>query len=218
MPAATFSYDGSHVFLTYPQCPLEREQLRDWALSVLLPTKYYIARELHDDGGYHLHCYFAFGRRRRFVGADCFDVDGYHPNVQKPRSAKNVVAYCSKEDATPLANFAPGEMHGEGGWGELLERCGSKDEFLEGVRLRFPRDYVLSLERLLAFCEWKFGREHTSYTGRIRTDFVEPPTLTDWVLTNLSEVRALRAGPSALEGGPSPLLSNPLCLYWLICL
>lgn len=188
MPARDFSFDGVHVFLTFPQCPLEREQLRDSLVGRLGGCKYLIARELHSDGNAHLHAYIHFGGRKRFTGSDAFDVDGYHPNVQKPRSARSVIAYCCKDDATPLANFdyqagVPAE-----GWSELLERSGSKAEFLEAVRQRFPRDYVLSLERLLFFCEWRFGRDETAYTGRTRGEFRELHSMTDWVRVNLVEV------------------------------
>ncbi|AIF34810.1 replication-associated protein [Sewage-associated circular DNA virus-3] len=199
---------------TYPQCSLERTELRDSLIQRVNPEKYLIAREQHSDGGLHLHAYLHFGRRRRFTSADAFDVDGFHPNIQKPRSARNVIAYCSKEDTEPMANFDYTSGEPNGGWSEILGRTSSKDEFLEEVRTHFPRDYVLSLERLLFFCEWRFGRDETEYTGRSRTEFREPDTLTNWVNTNLLQVCIWTYGP---RGGPQspPLLSSP-CLYWLI--
>ena len=208
MPAAEFAFDGTHVFLTYPRCPLEREQLRDRIVERTNPTKYLIGRERHDDGGYHLHAYLHFGRRRRFVGADAFDVEGYHPNVQKPRSAGNVIAYCCKEDTEPLANFDYQLGEQDESWTSILERTGNETEFLQAVRSRFPRDYVLRLRELLYFCEWRFGRAETEYTGRERSDFIELPAMKDWVEVNLLQVCALRAGPTALGGGPSPLPSS----------
>jgi len=188
MPATSFNFDGLHVFLTYPQCPLPREQLRDILVERTSAEKHFVARERHEDGNYHLHVYLHFGRRRRFVGSGCFDVDGYHPNIQKPRSARDVIAYCSKEDTEPLANFDYRGSEPEQTWGTLLAQAGSKREFLEAVRQRFPRDYVLSLERLLFFCEWRFGRDETEYSGRGRDSFREPSSLKDWVLQNLSQV------------------------------
>lgn len=207
MPATNFTYDGVHVFLTYPQCTLEREQLRDFFVGLAPNCKFFIARELHDDGAPHLHAYVHFGGRRRFCAADCFDVEGFHPNIQRPRSAKHVVEYCGKEDREPLANFTPGSEP-SGGWGDILEGCDTREQFLERVRQRFPRDYCLALERLLFFCEWRFGRVDDVYSGRGRHEFVEPPTLTDWVQSNLTTVRNLSSHPHWLflfccaGGGP----------------
>ncbi|UDN67472.1 replication-associated protein [robinz virus RP_428] len=167
-------------FLTFPQCPLSEN---NYEISSTTGTecKFFIARELHGDGEPHLHAYIHFGRRRRFASADCFDVDGYHPNIQKPRSARDVVAYCGKDDDTPLANFTPDTLPGAAaGWGDILQQSECKGDFLERVRQRFPRDYVLSLERLLSFCEWKYGRENTQYGGRGRSEFLEPDTLKEW--------------------------------------
>lgn len=208
MPAAEFAFDGVHVFLTYPQCPLEREQLRDFLCERTSPSKYLIARERHDDGNYHLHAYVHFGRRRRFVGTDSFDVDGYHPNIQRPRSAGSVIAYCCKEDTEPLANFDYRAGETNETWGTLLEKSSGKAEFLQAVRDRFPRDYVLNLERLLFFCEWRFGRDETEYSGRARDDFIELPSMKEWVEVNLLQVRTLTKfglGLRPSRGGPSPL-------------
>jgi len=211
MPAADFAFDGVHVFLTYPQCPLEREQLRDRITQGINPSKYLIARERHDDGNYHLHAYLHFGRRRRFTGANAFDVDGYHPNIQKPRSAANVIAYCCKEDTEPLANFDYHRGEQDETWASILEGTSSKDEFLQAVRARFPRDYVLRLEQLLFFCEWRFGRDETEYAGRERSDFIELPAMKDWVEANLLQVTQISNSClywlylSPQRGGPSPL-------------
>jgi len=217
MPASSFSYDGVHVFLTYPQCPLEREQLRDFLRNLAPECEYIIGRELHDDGAYHLHAYVHFGRRRRFASASAFDVDGYHPNVQHPRRAADCAAYCRKEDTEPLVSEGLESVLGPkmSGWGEELEVCNSKTEFLDAARSRFPRDYVLHLERLLFFCEWRFGRDETPYAGRGRDEFREPVSLTDWVRTNLLEVLPYPLmpilAPVLSGGGPSPLPSR-----WLL--
>lgn len=187
MPASNFSYDGVHVFLTYPQCTLEREQLRDFFTRLCPECSYLIARECHSDGNFHLHAYVHFGRRRRFTTADCFDVEGYHPNIQKPRRVADVVAYCRKEDSQPLEQGTFPSERGNG-WGEIIRESRSRDEFLERARERFPGHYVLSLERLLFFCEYEWGRAATPYSGRTRDSFREPASLTEWVTENLREV------------------------------
>jgi len=210
-PANGFNFDGVHVFLTYPQCTLERAELRDFLREKIPNCEYCICRELHDDGSPHLHAYVHFGGRKRFASATAFDVGGFHPNIQKPRSARDVIAYCRKEDPEPLVSDGLETVsEGKGGWKEVLEMSRSRDEFLELARERFPRDYVLSLERLLFFCEWRFGREDTPYSGRARSEFREPETLTNWVNTNLLTVliyptHAYIGFSRPLRGGPSPL-------------
>jgi len=189
MPAANFAFDGVHAFLTYPQCPLERERIRDSLNERVGITRYLVAREHHSDGSHHIHAYVHFGGRRRFTDSGAFDVDGYHPNIQKPRSASSVIAYCRKEDTTPLCSPGFGDgLSGNGGWGEILGTCSNRDAFMEEVRNRFPREYVLRLGPLLEFCEWRFGRVETTYEGRGRAEFVEPDVLKDWVESNLTTV------------------------------
>lgn len=217
MPAANRRkfFDGSDVFLTYPQSPLlTRERIRDFFLALGGVKRFLIARELHDDGNQHFHAYIRWEGRRRFESSDCFDVDGRHPNIQRPRSAKDVVAYCSKDDDNLLANFKPEELADESqsGWRDILSNATGRDDFLARVRARYPQHYVLSLERLVAFCNGHYERNKTAYDGRGRSEFVEPSCLTTWVSESL-QVRALRAGPTALGGGPSPLPSNPLKAY-----
>jgi len=213
MPATKFSYDGVHVFLTYPQCALEREQLRDFLLQVAPDCAYIICRELHDDGNPHLHAYVHFGGRRRFTSDRAFDVEGYHPNIQKPRSGADCIKYCRKEDSTPLVSDNLRDVsESKSGWGDLLQVCETREQFLEGARKYFPRDYVLSLERLLFFCEWKYGREATQYSGRGRDEFREPISLIEWVRANLLTVRRyplMPIGEVLPAGGPQ---SPPLAL------
>lgn len=201
MPADTFTFDGQHAFLTYPQSgDVSRERLRDFLLSTGDVDRFFIARELHGDGEPHLHAYVHWTRRRRFVGSACFDVDGHHPNVQKPRSAKAVVAYCAKDDATPLANFTPEECVENSGWRGLLVDCPDARTFLERVEQQYPRDLCLSLGRLLEFCEWRFGRDRVGYSGRRRDEFLEPPELKSWVSLTLEVI-----SHGSCRGGPSPL-------------
>lgn len=190
MPSAhPFVVNGERVFLTYPQCPLERERIRDILVDRHHPTGLLVARECHSDGNYHIHAYLSFGRRRRIVDTTTFDVDGYHPNIQAVRSARAVLAYCRKDDPMPLEE---GDLKEQSvarlGWGDLLEHATGRDNFLDLVRQSFPRDYVLRLEQLLLFCEWNFGRDQTTYSGRTRSEFRELPSMTEWVEANLGQV------------------------------
>lgn len=87
-------------FLTYPQCPLEKELV----LKLLEPLgikEYVIAEEKHQNGDPHLHCYIKLKNKVRFK-PNYFDLvdlgTTYHGNYQSVRNYDDVVAYCTKED------------------------------------------------------------------------------------------------------------------------
>jgi len=189
MPASNFAFDGSHVFLTYPRCGnLSRERVRDFLQNDLGVRRFLVASELHSDGEPHIHAYASWETRRRYVGAGCFDVDGHHPNVQKPRSPKAVAEYCRKYDVDVLCNFEIAELESGGrdaGWRSLLRDCPDAKTFLARVEELYPRDLCLSLERLLQFCEWRWGSERCAYSGRSRDQFLEPNELGEWVRLSL---------------------------------
>jgi len=201
-----FSFDGRDVFLTYPQCgDLTRERLRDFLVGERGVRRFLIARELHDDGRPHLHAYAGWDSRRRFADAACFDVDGHHPNIQKPRSAKAVAEYCQKYDVEALCNFSVAELEsgrGNTGWRDLLRDCPDASTFLARVEEHYPRDLCLSLGRLLEFCEWRFGNVRAGYTGRTREQFVEPDELREWARVSLEVGKYITRRWEAV--GPDP--------------
>jgi len=185
----SFGFDGKDVFLTYPQSgELTRERVRDFLLVSLGVRRFLVALESHADGNPHIHAYASWDTRRRFAGTGCFDVDGHHPNIQKPRSPKAVGEYCSKYDGDALRNFELAELEsgrGGTGWRALLADCPDSATFLARVEEHYPRDLCLSLGRLLEFCEWRFGSERQPYSGRAREDFLEPDDLKEWAKNSL---------------------------------
>lgn len=207
MPADNFAFDGQLAFLTYPQCGLTREELRDFLVGTLGVRQFCIARELHEDGSPHLHAIARWERRKRLVGSGCFDVGGHHPNVQRPRSLRDCLAYVRKEDSEYLDSEPPlvvPECRGDA-YGELLSLAEGPDDFLARVGEQRPRDLVLYLERLQAFCRWKWPQRTDAYCGRARGEFGrELPVMTSWVEENL-EVR-MPGGPQS----PPSLFIYPL--------
>lgn len=89
------------LFLTYSQCPVERERLLEHIQSIQPVKEYVIARELHQDGQPHLHAYIKFEgeglRTTQFTPT--LDCDGYHGNYQAARSHRSVISYCTKDGA-----------------------------------------------------------------------------------------------------------------------
>lgn len=217
MPTDNFAFDGQLAFLTYPQCgSLTRERLRDFLREQLGAEQFCIARELHEDGEPHLHAVVRWGRRKRLAGADCFDVDGHHPNIQRPRSLDRVLAYVRKEDDSCLDSEPPLEVRGTHRgdvYGAILQDCEGPDDFLARVGEHRPRDLCLYLGRLQEFCRYKWPAPTDAYRGRARGEFRELPVMTEWVKENVSN----RSGGAPVPSLPSCVISSHAYCLRSIC-
>eukprot|EP01138_Halocafeteria_seosinensis_P003376 gb/GECG01003452.1/.p1 GENE.gb/GECG01003452.1/~~gb/GECG01003452.1/.p1 ORF type:complete len:137 (+),score=9.99 gb/GECG01003452.1/:1-411(+) len=106
-----FRLQTSKVYLTYSQCgqmanDLEYVKARLFEASPDI-TNYIVAREEHDDGGLHVHCYLALSKQLRTRNQRYYDIEyngTQHPNMQGCRSPKHVAGYCVKDDHF-LSNF-----------------------------------------------------------------------------------------------------------------
>lgn len=74
-PAPTkFRLCSKGFFLTYPQCPLDRETIIA-ALSAKAPViKGVVATEKHEDGSPHLHAYVKYNKTVNTVNQAYFDI------------------------------------------------------------------------------------------------------------------------------------------------
>lgn len=97
----------SKLFLTYPQCPVSKEDALDVIRATLLLLDnpldiihYVVAREHHLNGDLHLHMYLELSEQFRTRDPTKLDIlsghNLYHGNYQGVRSFKNVVKYCTK--------------------------------------------------------------------------------------------------------------------------
>lgn len=184
MPAQrtnTFRFESTSAFLTYPRCTLTKEQVLD-ALSAKLDIKFYrIARELHEDGTPHIHAVVKLNRQLRTRDQRYFDIDGFHPNIQTPRSLKNVCEYVSK-DGDVLDTFpASSTKHS---WADILPACTTRDEFLVHMRTHFPRDFIINLDRILNFADYHYKPVLPPYVNDYDFTAVPEPLL-EWLSGNL---------------------------------
>lgn len=112
----SYQINSSKLFLTYPQCSLPKEDVRDILIG-LFPdcVKYIVAHEHHKNGDDHLHAYLEFPkgspyRTRDPAFADLIVPGGmFHGNYQGCRSAKNVIKYVTKDDDY-VSNFDISEI------------------------------------------------------------------------------------------------------------
>jgi len=92
-----FKISAKAFFLTYPQAnSISRDELYEFLETFHGVNRLLVAEEIHQDGGRHFHCFVGFAGQISFRDPAKFDFKGCHPNIQAARSAKAVVAYCTK--------------------------------------------------------------------------------------------------------------------------
>lgn len=98
----SFNIDAKSFFLTYPQCPIPKEELYNMLITRFIVNRILVASEKHADGSPHLHVFMELKNRFHSRDPRCMDftylsVD-YHPNIQGCRSPKRVLMYCTKKE------------------------------------------------------------------------------------------------------------------------
>ena len=76
-----FRFQAKYGLLTYAQCG----DLDPFAVVTRLSelgAECIVGREIHEDGGIHLHAFFSFEKKRNLKNERIFDVEGVHPNIQ----------------------------------------------------------------------------------------------------------------------------------------
>lgn len=100
---------AKQFFLTYPQCPLDKERVLEQLSLTLNIEQYVIAQETHEDGNLHIHAYIKCVAKVNLKSATTLDIDGYHGNYQTCRNPNAVKTYCTKANdyITNIASFKP---------------------------------------------------------------------------------------------------------------
>ena len=92
----TFKLCSKAFFLTYPQCPETKEDLRDYLKGKGDTESVVVSRELHESGEPHLHAYVKY-KSQKTARTKTFDFKGHHPNVQSCKNYYAVVKYIKKD-------------------------------------------------------------------------------------------------------------------------
>lgn len=107
---SNFEFRGKRFFLTYSQCPLDKEIIKEhivrkFEAELKNVERYIVCSEKHQDGNQHLHAFVqladTFRAKMPSVWLDC---QGYHPNITCVRSYKATLNYIIK-DGDYIANF-----------------------------------------------------------------------------------------------------------------
>jgi hypothetical protein len=190
-----FEIHTKTLFLTYSQLS-DDEQLAlfenptshyDFVCDRLRdPVCYRLARERHQDGGVHAHCYITFSSPVRIRSQHRLDFGTAHPNIQSVRKGhRRTWEYCGKEDDV-IYDF--GEPPSESGrdktsdhaiWTEIASQETEADLY-ERCRTLAPKYYVLYRQNLERYCAWRFNTGRTEYSGpEIDADL--PAPVQEWI-------------------------------------
>lgn len=192
-----FLFHAKYALITYAQC----DGLDPWDINnhfSSLGAECIIGRELHADGGTHLHCFASFGKKRKFRRSDVFDVRGYHPNITPSRGTPgDGYDYAIKDGAV----VAGGLERPTDGDRSRLERNGeaihsiieseSEHDFWDAVKRLAPQLLLRNFPSLRAYASWRYARAAVQYShpeGLCVTSEIIPQ-LDEWSTENLSGYR-----------------------------
>jgi len=118
-----FRFNARAAFLTYAQCPLDKNTFMEHALTVFRASYVLVCEETHADGNKHLHALLQWDRKVDTRNERYFDIDSFHPNIQACRSIRDTTRYIKKdgdwvesgsiEESTNYFNMARGMEHEE---------------------------------------------------------------------------------------------------------
>ncbi len=191
---SSFKFQSRYVLLTYPQCG----DLDPWAVSDHLSSlraECIVGREVHRDGGIHLHCFADFGKRFSSRNTKIFDVGGHHPNISPSKGRPGVGYDYAIKDGDVVAGGL-GRPGGDGDqeklptnaerWAEIVA-AESAEEFWRLLAELDPSAMVRSFTQCRAYAEHRYRPLRETYKSPTGVLF-EPSRvegLSEWVESNL---------------------------------
>lgn len=219
----TFILNARYFLVTFPQS----DGLDEWAVNDhfgSLGAECIVAREMHADGGTHLHVFCDFGRKFRSRRADIFDVDGFHPNIERSkRNPRKGAEYACKDGeivagGLDVPGLATSLLPAAQDPGSTLVCAESQREFFELAEDICPWDLITRFGSMHAYAKWKWpelGEPYESPAGFTIADGAFPD-LVSWRTGAMEHAgescpSGLRDqhGPSLREGPKGPCIAGP---------
>lgn len=179
-----------YALITYAQCG----NLDPWRIVDLfasLRAECIIGRELHEDGGIHLHAFVDFNRQFSSRTTTVFDVGGCHPNIEKSRGTpEKGYDYAIKDGDVVAGGLGrPDHQSGNGAnsshikWSTIV-MAETADEFWELCHELVPEHVVRSYPAIRKYCEWKFAPVDPEYTtpGGVWIDASGVEGINQWLM------------------------------------
>lgn len=133
------------------------------------PLVYRAGKELHADGGVHIHVFISWSDRVNSRNERCFDYAEAHPNIKPiPRTPRKAWEYAGKDNDIiyeygSLDGGDRADSNGRDGiWRDALAET-TKEGFLGHLRTMAPRDYVIYFETLERFAERHYRPDSPPY-------------------------------------------------------
>lgn len=159
---ATFKFDSTSFFLTYPQSgDIEWTDIVDHLKSLKDIDWLRVCKELHEDGQPHHHAVGKFKSRYQSRNPRCFDVKGKHPNIQSIRSIKRALDYVSKDGEFHDIGTVPTGPAEDIDWMALAGSTSESDFYKQALQKRLPFMYAKKF--------WDLGSK--TKTCEIGTDY-----------------------------------------------
>lgn len=174
-----FHCNARYFLITYAQCgDLDGFRVMDHFSG--LGAECIIGREVHEDGGLHLHCFIDFGRKFRSRRTDIFDVDGRHANIEPSYGTPwGGFDYAIKDGDVICGGLErPEQPRSErvkkdwAQWNEITNAT-DRDHFWELVHHLDPKAAACNYGQLAKYADWRFAPEPPVYEHDQRITFVD---------------------------------------------
>nr|UQB76398.1 replication associated protein [Flumine genomovirus 5] len=185
-----FQLCTKHGLLTYAQCE-NLDAFKVVARLSELGAECIVGREIHEDGGTHLHVFFAFEGKFRTRNERIFDVDGYHPNIVRSWGTPEKGWDYATKDGDVVAGglerpSGSGDNETKNKWAFIIQ-ADTRDEFWTRVEECDPRSMACNYGNLAKYCEWKYRPEFLEYEHPEGISFIQEQTedLREWAAQNV---------------------------------
>lgn len=166
-----FRFQARYALLTYAQCG-DLDGFRVMDMLSGLGAECIIGREVHEDGGLHLHCFIHFERQFRSRRIDIFDVDGRHPNITASKGAPwGGYDYAIKDGDVICGGLERPEEPGAkrvakdwAAWSEITN-ARDRDHFWELVHHLDPKAAACNHGQLAKYADWRFATKPPVYAS-----------------------------------------------------
>ena len=185
-----FQFKAKYGLLTYAQCK-DLDHFKVVSRLSELGAECIVGREEHEDGGTHLHVFFAFEREFSSRNERIFDVEGYHPNIVRSRGTPEK----GWDYATKDGNIVAGGLERPSGNGDnsredkwsFIVAAETRDDFWARVEERDPRSLACNFGNLEKYCDWRYRPVLEEYEHPEGISFIEEQTqaMREWADHNI---------------------------------
>lgn len=173
-----FHFGARYALITYAQCnALDGFRVMDHFSG--MGAECIVGREVHSDGGIHLHCFIDFGRKFRSRRTDIFDVDGRHPNIAPSYGTPwRGYDYAIKDGDVICGGLErpeePRSKRVTKDWDPWTEITNARDRehFWELVHHLDPKAAACNYGQLAKYADWRFAAKPPVYESPGGIEFI----------------------------------------------